>query len=80
MGDRGAEGALGLGALDVDVDPLVVAGELGELVDVLLGDRAPLARADRLPDEPADLVYAVNRDRQGPGGAAYRARGLRLRA
>jgi hypothetical protein len=42
VGDRGAEGALGLGPLDVDVDPLVVAGELGEGVDVGLGDLAPL--------------------------------------
>lgn len=51
MGDRGAKGALGLGALDVNVDPLVVAGEVGKGVDVLLGDRAPLARADLLPDQ-----------------------------
>ncbi len=48
VGDRDAEGALGLRPLDVDVDPLVVAGELGEQVDVLLGDLAPLARADLL--------------------------------
>ena len=47
VGDRRPEGALGLRPLDVDVDPLVVAGELGEGVDVLLGDGAPLARADR---------------------------------
>src|SRR5215217_4639540 len=63
--DRRAEGAVGLGTLDIDVDPLVVAGELGELVDVRLGDLAPLARADHLPDEPADLIYAVDRDRHG---------------
>src|SRR5262249_48232254 len=34
VGDRRAEGALCLGPLDVDVDPLIVAGELGEGVDV----------------------------------------------
>src|SRR3954451_22873225 len=51
VGDRRAEGALRLGALDVDVDPLVVAGEAGEGVDVLLGDAAPLARADLLPEQ-----------------------------
>ena len=60
VGDRRAEGALGLGPLDVDVDPLVVAGELGEGVDVGLGDRAPLARADLLADQrlhPLDSLY-----------------------
>ena len=51
MGDRGAERALGLGPLDVDVDPLIVVGELGKRVDHLLGDLAPLARAELLPDE-----------------------------
>ena len=44
--DRAAEGALGLRALDVDVDPLVVAGRVGELVDVLLGDLVPVAGAE----------------------------------
>ena len=67
VGDRGAEGALLLRPLDVDVDPLVVAGELGEGVDVLLGDRAPLARADLLPDQrlqpldSLDLASAIAR-------------------
>ena len=41
--DRRAEGAV-LRALDVDVDPLVVAGRVGELVDAILRDRQPLAR------------------------------------
>src|SRR3954468_24196339 len=45
---RRAEWALGLGPLDIDVDPLVVAGEVGEGVDHLLGHFAPLARANRL--------------------------------
>jgi hypothetical protein len=36
VGDRPAERALLAGPLDVDVDPLVVAGRLGELVDLLL--------------------------------------------
>src|SRR4030095_6356421 len=37
--DRGLERTLALRALDVDVNPLVVAGELGELVDHLLRHR-----------------------------------------
>src|SRR5262249_59728557 len=36
--DRRLEGALAPRALDVRVDPLVVAGQLGEVVDDLLGD------------------------------------------
>src|SRR4051812_18365895 len=59
VGDRGAERALGLGALHVDVDPLVVARHVGECVDQLLGDLAPLARAHFLPDERLELVNAV---------------------
>ena len=65
MGDRGAERALRLRALHVHVDPLVVARDLGELVDVLLGDLAPVARADGLPDERLELVDSVH----GGGGA-----------
>ncbi|GAA2135856.1 hypothetical protein GALLR39Z86_38230 [Glycomyces algeriensis] len=42
MGDRAAEGPGG-GALGVDVDPLVVAGGVGERVDAVLLDREPLA-------------------------------------
>src|SRR4051794_8496995 len=46
--DRAAEGALGLGALDVHVDPLVVAGGVGEGVDPLLGHLEPVAGAQLL--------------------------------
>ncbi len=49
MRDRGAERALSrLGR--VDVDPLVVAGGVGELVDPLLGDLQPLRGAEIGPD------------------------------
>ncbi|MCY1464862.1 hypothetical protein D9M71_829380 [compost metagenome] len=49
MGDAGAEGATG-GAGRVDVDPLVIAGGLGELVDTRLLDADPRALAQLLAD------------------------------
>jgi hypothetical protein len=52
----------GLRALDVDVDPLVVAAQLRELVDHLLRHLAPAARADELALERFDLLDPV-RDR-----------------
>ena len=60
MGDRPAERP-GLGPLDVDVDPLVVAGGVGELVDPLLGDLHVVAVAEVLADERSlQLVDAVD--------------------
>ena len=59
VGDRAAERA-GLGLLDVDVDPLVVTGRLGELVDLLLGDLDVGAVSEMLADEPFELVGAVD--------------------
>jgi hypothetical protein len=50
VGDRAAERA-GLRPLDVDVDPLVVAGGVGEQVHLLLGDLDVLAVAEVLADE-----------------------------
>ena len=47
------ERALALGALDVDVDPLVVAGQLGELVDHVL--RHLDLGAPQAPNVVADL-------------------------
>src|ERR1700749_524346 len=60
VGDRGAVGALELGPFRIDMDPLVVAGELGKGVDVSLGNRAPPARPDLLADQglhPLDSLY-----------------------
>src|SRR3981081_3809838 len=48
MCDRLAARHLALGALDIDVDPLMVAGRVGEFVDLLLGDRVPIADPDLL--------------------------------
>ncbi len=60
MGDRRPERP-GLGPLDVDVDPLVVAGGVGELVDLVLGDLDAVAVAEVLADERAQFVGAVDR-------------------
>ena len=49
MGDGAAERSGGR-ALDVDVDPLVVAGGLGERVDAVLLDGQPVAGAEVLAD------------------------------
>ena len=62
MGDRRAEGALALGPLDVDVDPLVIAGDAGEGVDVLLGDGAPIRGTDLPADQLAHALDAVDLD------------------
>ena len=48
MCDRAAERA-GRRADRVGVDPLVVAGRVGEQVHLVLGDLVPLRRAQRLP-------------------------------
>src|ERR1700722_6160509 len=48
--DRAAIGAL-RGALGLDVDPLMIMGGVGEDVDLVLGDRVPLARPDLLADQ-----------------------------
>ena len=45
-----------LGPLDVDVDPLVVAGRLGERVDAVLGDLQPLGGAEVLAHGVGQLV------------------------
>ena len=58
--DGGPEGTLLRSAFDVDVDPLVVAGELRELVDHLLGDLAPLPRPDLLADERAQPLDSLD--------------------
>ena len=61
MGDRSAERALLLGSLGVDVDPLEVAGCLGELVDPLLGDLDPLAVAEMLADRLFQSGRSIDR-------------------
>mgnify|MGYP003694646303 CR=1 FL=1 len=56
VGDRLAPGHLALGPLDVDVDPLMVAGGVGELVDHRLVDRDPLRWAQLASDELQEVL------------------------
>ena len=48
--------------LGVDVDPLVVAGRLGEGVDLLLGDLDRLRPADVLADQRLETLGTVDRE------------------
>jgi hypothetical protein len=64
VGDRAAERRL-RGALRVDVDPLVVAGHVGEGVDLGLRDLVPVGDAELGPHRFAQLVEAGDR-RHGP--------------
>ena len=64
MSDRRSVRALGLRALDVDVDPLVIAGQIRELVDHRLCHLVPLARPHELTHERAHVVDAMG-DRLG---------------
>src|SRR5215472_4969074 len=49
--DGGPEQAVTLGALDIDMDPLVIRGAFGELVDALLVYRDPAGYPELLSDE-----------------------------
>src|SRR6516165_5688196 len=55
--DRLAARHLALGALDIDMDPLVVASGIGEFIDQRLIDGKPIADADFL----ADILRKVRR-------------------
>jgi hypothetical protein len=55
VGDGAAERAL-FGALGVDVDPLVVAGDLGEAVDALLIHGQPVGDAELLSEQALQLL------------------------
>ena len=54
MGDGAAH--LAGSALDVHVDPLVVTGGLGELIDPLLADLHPVRDADFLADKTGQVL------------------------
>jgi hypothetical protein len=48
-------------AIGVDVDELVVVGDVGELVDLLLGHLEPLARALVVPDVGPEQLDGLRR-------------------
>src|SRR6202043_3446725 len=66
MGDRLAARHLALGALDIDMDPLMVAGRVGEFVDLLLGDRVPVADPDPLAFVGLQVGGAFDFQHRGP--------------
>ena len=59
MGDRAAKRP-GRGACNVDVNPLVVAGCLGELLNLFLGDLRVGRPAKMLADEGLHFIDAVD--------------------
>jgi len=63
VSDRAAEFAIG--ARHVHMDPLVVAGGLGELVHPFLGDLKPIGNADFLSHE-AGQVLDIDRGHERP--------------
>src|SRR5262245_4544577 len=63
VGDRLALGHLAPGPLDVDVDPLVIAGGVGELVDHGLLHRHPLGRTELFSHVPFQVPGVVHDER-----------------
>src|SRR5207245_1911470 len=63
VGDRLAAGHLALRTLDVDVDPLMISGRLGELVDHRLIDRDPVRRAELASDELQEILGILDFER-----------------
>src|SRR6516164_2959493 len=62
--DGRPEGRLAGGAVDVRVDPLVIASDVREGVDLLLRDRVPVADRDLLAHEPAERLDALEDSRR----------------
>jgi hypothetical protein len=54
--DRGLERRFPGRARGVDVNPLMIAGGVGELLDAILRDRKPVADGDLLADAIAERV------------------------
>ena len=77
MRDRALEGALALGALDVDVDPLMIAREIGELVDHLLRDLEGLAP---VPERSLILVLSLSMSSNAISSTVHPPAGVRCSA
>ena len=52
MRDGGSHGALATSPINVDVDPLIVAGAMGEFIDPTLVQANPLRHTELAADEP----------------------------
>jgi len=78
--DRGLERRFGRRAHGVGVDPLAVAGRLGELIDARLGDLEPVADRDFLADAIAQRRRTSVMSIMSPRRLRYKTRGLRRRA
>ena len=59
VGDRLAARHLALGALDIDMNPLMIAGRIGEFVDDRLIDGKPVADADLLADILSEVAWPL---------------------
>jgi hypothetical protein len=68
MRNRRAEGTLALGALDIDMDPLTIAGACREPIDAVLIDCNPFGHAQVAADALRRRGQAVLRDRCLVGG------------
>jgi hypothetical protein len=55
VGDRSTKRA-GLCALNIDVDPLMVAGRIGENIHLFLCDRKVIGKSEVLTDQTLEFV------------------------
>src|SRR5215472_6156561 len=63
MGNRPTEWTFAPGAIDIDVDPLSIAGAGCELIDAILGQRHPVRDSQLTADELRNCHHAVVEDR-----------------
>jgi len=65
MGDRCAKWAFAFCAIDIDMDPLPIAGAARELIDAVLTDRNPFRYAQRTADKLRHRRHTVVGDCHG---------------
>src|SRR5215471_4471301 len=56
MCDRGADWQFTFGALDIDMNELVIVGTVGEFVDAILIDGEPFGRRELFADPGSELL------------------------